>query len=241
MTFFIIFEPVISHFTSSANSSYFSLNSTVKNLIETLDKIDQTQISYLISFIQQKFNTKMNEFLKNEDTTLILKLIYILKYSTAEEITSQIEILEEFYLNSGYLEGLILSGNSKSSIKLLENYLNKTDDLLVSYILSNFFVDSKDIFYTKCESELFESLNKLMMFNERIHLTQKLNEITAHMSRPPMMSPSSPNQEKKINFTANNFVELVLNCFYCNAKIYKDKMEQFRNLFLNNKESSEYV
>lgn len=242
MTFFIIFEPVISHFSSSTNSSYFSLNSTVKNLIETLEKIDNPQISYIISFIQQKLNTKINEFLKNQDTSIMIKLIYIIKYSNMEDIISHLEVLEEFYINSGNLEGLIVSGNTANSIRLLQNYTNKTDDLLVCYILSKFFVDAKDIFFTKCESDLFESLNRLMMFNERIHLTQKLNEITAHLRRASSIYLNSPGLEKKININnSNNFVELVLNCFYCNTKIYKDKIDQFRNMSMNNKESNENV
>ncbi len=244
MTFFIIMEPVLSHFCTSSNSSYFSLNSTVKNLMETLDKIDNQQISFLISFIQQKLYSKLPEFLVSQETSIFLKLLFILKFSNSEEIKNHLQILEHFYAHSGYLEGLIITGYSHNSTLLLQNYINKTDDLLVSYILSKFFVDSKEIFFNKCESELFDSLNRMMMFNDRINLTQKMNEILLHMTRSPTINLNSPTFEKKINYanlSGNNFVELVVNCFYCNTKIYKDKIEQFRNIFLNNKDSSEYV
>jgi hypothetical protein len=135
---------------------------------------------------------------------------------------------------------LILTGNSKKSVTLLQNYLNTTDDLLVTLILSKFFTDPKDPFAIKCESELSDNLNRMKMFNERIHLTLKLSEIISHMEKG-YKNMSNDKKMPNIGSLLVPTTELILNCFYCNAKLSSDKADQFKTFSSNNKEYKEFV
>jgi hypothetical protein len=169
----------------------------------------------------------LNEFLENKDISIILKLIYLFKHENKEEIRSYIGILENFYASQGLLEGLIITGCSKISVNLVKNYLNKTDDLLVSVILSKFFLENEK-FSRSIESDLYETLNRLNMFNERILLNQKLNEISSHL-------------DKKISSDKKHQFEWILYCVFCSTKIHADKADQFKYMFLNNKDGNEFV
>lgn len=242
MPFLFIYQEVVTHFKTSQNSSFFSLNDTVKNIISTFDKMDlPSHIHYMILFIQQKFSVKLQDFLYNKDVSILLKLLYLFKFYPKDDILIYLEKLENFYVENSLLEGLIITGSSKKTINLLENYLNSSDDLLVVVILSKFFVDGKDLFYKKCESELYETLNRLKMFTERIHLNQKLNEIFSHLNGSSKANNVSPLIDRKHLNSIPHSMEVVINCFYCNTKIYVEKQEQFRYTFNNNKEGNEYV
>ena len=70
-------------------------------------------------------------------------------------------------------------------------------------------------------------MNQLKMFNERILLTQKLNEIMSYIEK----------KDRKII----NYSEWVLSCFYCGVKIQSEKADQFRYMFVNNREHTECV
>lgn len=242
ITCLMIFQEILVHMNHSPTSSYFTLNDSVKNIISTFGRLDlPSHLPYLILFIQHKFGNspKLNEFLHNKEIPLLIKLIYILKHAHQEELIALLDTLEAIYIEKGLLEGLILTGNSRKSIQLLQNYLDISDDLLVCVILTKFFVDSKDNFYSKCEGELFDTLNRMKMFNERIHFNQKLNEIVLHMEKGFKMIA----QDKKSGQPASIYTsaEFILNCFYCNAKISADKADQFRNLPVHNKEGNEIV
>jgi hypothetical protein len=223
----MIAQEVLNYFNMSVNNTYNSLNESIKNIIGTFDKSDL--ISYLMIFIQQNLiGNKLTEFLLNEEISIVLKLIFLFKHSSQEDLIINLDYLLNFYISKGYLEGLILTGNSQKSITLLQNYLNATDDLLVSVILSKFFIDPKENFYSRCETELFDTLNRMKMFNERLHLNQKLNEIVLHMEKGYKVSDN-----KGLLPTS---AEFILNCFYCNAKISSDRAEQLRNTSANYKE-----
>lgn len=242
MTYFMIFQEVIIHLNHSSNSTYNSLNDSVKNIMSTFDKIDlPSNLPYLISFVQQKFCPKLNEFLINKDISILIKLVYIFKHADKENLILCLQALENFYVENGYLEGLIITGNSKKSIQMLQKYLDYSDDLLVAVILSKFFVNSKENFHSKCENELYDSLNRMKMFNERIHLSQKLNEIVSHMEKGFKHPQAGEKKSSIIGTSTFNSAEFILNCFYCNAKISPDRADQFRNLFMNNKEGNEFV
>jgi hypothetical protein len=115
----------------------------------------------------------------------------------------------------------------------LKKFIDKKDDLLVTYILAKLFLDQKDKFYKNCEDALFESLNKLKMFTQRILLSHKLNEI--HMS---ILSKTNSNNQNLIKkFNQIDTIEFSIYCFYCNLKIQSDKSDQFRSLNANNTES----
>jgi hypothetical protein len=171
--------------------------------------------------------SKLNEFLENSSISILLKLIFIFKHESKEDIKTHLATLENYYASVGMLEGLIITGGSKLSVNLIKNYLNKSDDLLVSVILSKFFLEG-DRFSKACESDLYETLNRLKMFNERILLSQKLNEITSHMEK-------KATSDKKPQF------EWILSCFYCGIKIHSDKADQFKYMFLNNKDGNEFI
>lgn len=211
-------------------------------------------INYLILFIQKKLHEQIHEFLSNREIPLMIKLLYILKNDNNEQLSHHIQILENNCIESRSLEGLIITGSSQKSIYLIQNYINKTDDLLVSVILSKFFVDSKNKFYIQLENELNEALNRMKMFNERIMLNQKLNEIISHLQKGigsvightlTGLKSSTVNTDKKPGLIPQiinqNNLDLILNCFYCNAKIHMDKVDQFRNFFSNNRDGNEYV
>ena len=139
-------------------------------------------------------------------------------------------------MNDGKVEGLIISGNTNSTLKILQKYMDKSDDLLVTYFLAKFYVEHKEKFYKSCENELFECLNRLKMFNQRIFLNQKLNEI--HSTIIAKTGNATQHQTKKHQ---NEILEFVLNCFYCNIKIQADKADQFKCLMVSNKEPNELV
>jgi hypothetical protein len=238
MPFLIIVQEVVNHFNSSSTATYITINETIKTFLSSFEKMDlHSNFHYMLFFIQQKFNNKLSDFINNKDLSVLLKLIYLFKYSPKEEIIVLIEKLESFYEEKGLLEGLIITGNSENSITLLQNYLNNSDDLLVTLILSKFFIDHNHIFVKKCETELFETLNRMRMFTERIHLNQKLNEIISHISSINIRNISG---DKK-HLMSHNMTEWVINCFYCNIKIHAEKTDQFRYLMMNNKDGTEWV
>ena len=109
--------------------------------------------------------------------SILFKLIFILKYIPKQEIKYYFDIIIQDCIDNGKVEGLIISGNTKSTLQILENYIDKTDDLLVTYFLAKFYIEHKERFYKACENDLFECLNRLKMFNQRIFLNKKLNEI----------------------------------------------------------------
>jgi hypothetical protein len=166
--------------------------------------------------------------LENPNISILLKLIFLFKHASKEDVRTHLSTIENYYTAQGMLEGLIITGTAKMSVNLLRNYLNKTDDLLVSVILSRFLLDG-DKFSKSIESDLYETLNRLKMFNERILLNQKLNEISAHLEKKPS------SDKKSTSF------EWVLSCFYCGIKIHSEKADQFKYMFLNNKDGNEFV
>ena len=115
----------------------------------------------------------------------------------------------------------------------MKKFIDKKDDLLVTYILAKLFLDQKDRFYKNCENDLFESLNKLKMYTQRILLTHKLNEI--HLNILSMTNSNNQNIIKKNNQI--DAIEFSIYCFYCNLKIQSDKSHQFRSLNSNNNEA----
>ncbi len=189
-------------------------------------------------FIQEKQSSRIKEFLTCKEINIFLKLIFILKHNSKEDMIMYLNIMNDYYRDNGLLEGLIITGRGSDSGLLLQNYLNKTDDLLVTNILVKFFVNSKENFYTRCEDDLFEILNRMKMFNERIHFNHKLNEIYSHFEKG--FKDSSGLGEKKSG-NLSQWTEMILSCFYCNAKIHSDKADNFRNLFLNSKDKSQIV
>jgi hypothetical protein len=189
-------------------------------------------------FIQEKHNTRIKEFLTCKEINIFLKLIFILKHNSKEEMILNLNIMKDYYRENALLEGLIITGKELDSAILLQNYLNKTDDLLVTNILVKFFVNPSENFYTKCENDLFEILNKMKMFNERIHFNQKLNEIYSHLEKG--VKEGTGAVEKKSG-NLSQWTEMILNCFYCNSKIHSDRADNFRNLFMNSKDKTQLV
>ena len=167
----------------------------------------------------------------------MIKLIYIFRYISKDEVIDYFHKLINDCIQHGKIEGLIITGNTNFTINILSKYIDKTNDLLVTYILSKFFLDHKEIFFKTCENDLFDSLNKMKMFNQRIILNHKLNEIYAHISGK-IGNSGQPIYKK---YSHNEILEFVINCFYCNVKIQPDKADQFRTLFINNKEPNELV
>ncbi len=164
-------------------------------------------------------------------------MIYIFKYSLKKDIKIHLELIAEECIKNGKIEGILICGNTENTLKLIEKYMDKTDDLLVTYFFSKFYIDHNEIFYKKCENDLFECLNRFKMFNQRIFMNQKLNEI--HSFIIAKISNTNHLHNKKHN--QNDILEFVLNCFYCNIKIQADKADQFKCLMLTNKEPNELV
>lgn len=173
----------------------------------------------------------------NSKISILFKLLYLIKFVSKQEMKEYLEIIIKDTIDNGKVEGLILTGNTRSSVKILENYINKSDDLLVTYILAKFFVEHSERFYKTCENDLFEVLNRLKMFNQRIFLNQKLNELYATLMSRALNTPLNKNRKNN----QNEAVEFVLNCFYCNIKIQADKADQFKMYLTNHKEPNEMV
>jgi hypothetical protein len=227
MPFLILFQEVINQFLNT------STNSNIFSILEKMQSSSNLQFVNL--FIQQKLSSKLIDFLYNKEISLLLKLVYILKNNNYSDLINNLELLQNYYAENGILEGLILTGNSYKSIVLLQSYLDKTDNILVPVILSKFFVDQNESFYTQVEDTLNETLNRMKMFNERIFLNQKLNEIVSHLEKGFRI-----HGDKKSSTILNNHnsTEMILSCFYCNAKIHAERADQFKNLFVNNKEEN---
>jgi len=180
---------------------------------------------------------KIDDLIRNNKISISIKLITILKFISKEDIKSNLDIILNDCIDNGKIEGLIISGNTDSTIKILQKYLDKTDDLLVTYFLAKFYVDHQERFYRSCENELFECLNRLKMFNQRIFMNQKLNEIQSLI----ITKTGNINHVHNRKNNQNDIVEFVLNCFYCNIKIQADKADQFKCLMVSNKEPNELV
>jgi hypothetical protein len=231
-----IFQEVLQ---STQNSKFINLNDTFDKIMSNLNNTKiAAGLKYLILFLQKKLDENLSEFFLDKEISLLFKLLYIIKHDSKTQLLHHLLMLEKHCIESTSLEGLVITGSSPKSITLIQNYINKTDDLLVSAILSKFFIDSKNKFHNQLENELDEALNKMKMFNERIQLNQKLNEIVSHFQKG---LKSFTHTDKKTGLILQNNLELILNCFYCNAKIHADKADQFRNLFANNRDGNEYV
>lgn len=147
----------------------------------------------------------------------------MLNYTSKEEIIEYLMKLKEDYVAKGLIEGLILTGSSAESSFLLDNFLDKTDDILICYILKMIFCNRFPKNIQKLELELFDCLNKLKKWNERILLCQKVNELSNTTLIP------------KFN------VEYILTCFFCGMKM-QEKNEQLRSiLYMNNNKDTQYV
>jgi hypothetical protein len=143
----------------------------------------------------------------------------MLKYSTKDEIMEHLVQLKEMYLSKGLIEGLIILGSSEDSSTLLDNFLDKTDDILICYILKMIFCNKFPKAIYKVELELFDSLNRLKKWNERIILSQKVRELS------------------NVTIVQKPNLEYILTCFFCGMKI-QEKNEQLRSiLFMNNKDT----
>ena len=139
--------------------------------------------------------------------------------------------LEHFYVSNGYIEGLVITGDSPASITLIENHLDKTEEILVVYILSKFFVNPNERIYKSIESEFFECLNKMKMFNERIHIDMKIRETLKILNNNQQQESMKKSDKRGAEFT--------LTCFFCLTSINQDKPDQ-RNPFVN-KDNVPYV
>ena len=160
----------------------------------------------------------------SDEITLLAKLNFMLKYSPKEELIELLLKLRDDYMSKGLLEGLILLGSNYESSQLLDNFLDKKDDILICYILKMIFCNKfKESIY-KVELELSECLNSLKKWNERIILIQKVKDLSNNSSTSLKL----------------NSAEYVLTCFFCGMKM-QEKNEQLRNiLFMNNKDT-QYV
>lgn len=174
--------------------------------------------------------------MSNNRISVVFKLIFIFKYAAKQDIQAYFDIIIQDCINNGKIEGLIISGNTNPTLKILEKYMDKSDDLLVTYFLAKFYIEHKEKFYKSCENELFECLNRLKMFNQRIFMNQKLNEI--HSIIIAKTGNTNQHHTKKHQIEGMDFV---LNCFYCNIKIQADKADQFKCLMVSNKEPNELV
>jgi hypothetical protein len=170
-------------------------------------------------------------------------------FDSKEELFNDLEMLKLFYINAGLIEGLILTGNDPSSVILLTNYLDRTDDILLTVIFNHFFIDNKINFFKNSENALFDILNRFQMFNERMSFSQTILSIISQMNNKNNKKsknsssstlPITPNEIKSnISFEHNNhFSECSSICFYCNRRMQNDKPEQ---LTYNNKNSYQYV
>jgi len=119
----------------------------------------------------------------SDDIYLLTKLKFMLKYSPKEEIIEYLIKMKDDYIQKGMIEGLILLGSSQESSSLLDTFLNNTDDILICYILKMIFCNKYAKCITKLETELFECLNRLKKWNERITLSQKSKGNFQHHSQ----------------------------------------------------------
>jgi hypothetical protein len=172
-------------------------------------------------------------------------------FDSKEDIFYDLEILKSLYTKEGLIEGLLLTGNDSSSVILLKNYLDRTDDILLTVILNHFFIDNKTNFFKNSEDTLFEILNRFQMYNERISFTQTIYTIMSQMNDKNIKSsknsststsPITSNEIKSnISFEQNNTYESLPVCFYCNRRMQHDKLDQLTQLIHNDKDSYQNV
>ena len=162
------------------------------------------------------------KLMESSDILLLTKLNFIFKYSSKEEIIEYLMKLKEEYTTKGSIEGLILLGSTAESSLLLDNFVDNTDDIFICYIFKMMFCNKFPKNIGKVELELFDCLNRLKKWNERIILEQKVSEIANTQIIP------------RLN------VEYILTCFFCGMKI-QEKNELLKSILFMNSKNSQYV
>lgn len=109
--------------------------------------------------------------------------------------------------------------------------MDKTDEILVVYILSKFFLFSHEKIYRRIELEFFDCLNKMQMYVERINIDNKIKEQLKILGSCQQLDSQKKNEKKG--------AEYALTCFFCQTSINQDRQDQ-RNSFVN-KDNVPYV
>lgn len=168
-----------SNITNTSNNNYYD-NHNYNNINNNSYYQNNILLKFMFKFLlsdNMKYSDLL-DFLYCPDIHLTIKLTYLVNKCPIDIITKAITDIENFSKNSGKVKGLILSGTSLQASKIISAYLDRTDNILISYVLCNFFCSREDRFYYKVKLEFNDMLNKLEMFNTRIKVNSLLENIS---------------------------------------------------------------
>jgi hypothetical protein len=197
---------------------------------------DQTLLSFIYSFVLGESNSKnsVKEFINSQKIHSGLKLLYLFSQSSVQTLKEGLSLLQEFCTKNVKIRGLVLFGTSEEAAKLISSYIDKTDNLIVGFILSKFFVPMENRLSYKLNYEFNEFLNKLQLFNLRIELNHRLSKIVDSRFEEnfnDLETDKIKTAEKKGKKEAQ-VAEYQLTCHFCLSKI-QDSSDTKRNPNLN--------
>lgn len=233
--------PKIVNFLSISDSPYYDLLIINHNRIK--DDEDQVLLSFIYSFILGETNKPkvLHSFLQSKTIQTGLKLLFIFTQCSIEDLKLYLHELQEFCKENVKIRGLILFGTSNEAASLISSYIDQTDNLIVAFILSKFFVPEDNKLSFKLNNEFNELLNKQELFNLRIELNHKLYKIIENkfeemgsddvkQDKADINNSVLNNNEKKGKV---NTAEYQLTCIFCGNRI-QPQPETIRSQVLNN-------
>lgn len=197
-------------------------------------------------------------FLEESSISIIIKLVYLLNLVKKEKILEELGFLNSSTIKNGCVKGLIINGCSsfsnklifssslliskinqtktstldQSSDRIIQKYLDNTDNLIMSYILSRFFCNPDSQFSYKLNLEFNDLLNKLELFDLKIILNSSIRQMisrncndTTKITNKPHMNNQEVNNEASVEFE--------MMCIFCNSKVQKNERIQ-QQTFINN-------
>ena len=188
---------------------------------------DLLKFIYLFLISDNQPYDEIKEFLINPSILISIKLIYILNKTNLEHIIKQLREIESCSKKFGKIKGLILSGTSNDSGDIIQSFMDKSDNLIVSFVLCKFFCKTDNKINNKITFEFTELLNKLELYNLRINLITKFSKISNLKATRDQMYEKDPKKD-------NDSVEFAMVCIFCGNKVQKTDTSRGQNYSINN-------
>lgn len=182
--------------------SYDKMNQFTQKMFENcFDKVDDSFLKCLILLVQGNY-LEVDKFMTDPNLPVIYKTLYALYY-VKTNATGYIEKMLEIRNPKFILEGLLFS--VKKANKLIADYINEGNNLLVGYLLASIYCTNSP-FHSRIESSLSDFLNQFRLYEMRINLKKIVNQFLCDLNEK---------EENKIT------VDLV--CSFCVKPLHYDK------------------